>query len=610
VAHENVIARQAAEPRRQRYSPWRLIRANAHDLRILLRDSFPALAGLLLVVLVDALYLTTNPVSSATPQARFTPAEALYEALRLLIFQSSAPLPSDLVGQLLFFLTPLLGLGLLVQSASNFGRRLLNKGSRREVWQVALASTFHHHVVVCGLGRVGLRVATRLIESGYEVVAVERNWNNELVARALEQNIPVVVGDAREPTILRQAGLMRARAVVAGINGVLVNIEIALAARALRPRLPVVLRAFDEELDTGVEKVFGVDSTFSTSALAAPTFAAAVLSRGIDHVLPAMDAAEPLGVSHLALPAKSALAGPLSKFEEQFGVRVLAAGTGGHPPRWSPSARLRGGDRVAVVGSLGAIEGLRRRVEAETPAADGRRAALAESREAGMSQDSGDGGTVILCGLGKIGYRVVRQLLRRDPHPRIVVIQLRDDPASFVHRIDAPNVHKIFGDARNPEVLRQAGVTSASALAALTSDDLVNLQIGLAARRECDDVHLVLRVFSDALADKLVDMFGIHTTYSTSGLAAPTLAAAAILGGASHAFAIGGALYSTQEVVARAGDQLVGRSVAQIRQRDGRLVVGLCRAEQVCVLPQPDDAIVPGDRVTVLAPVTTLDARA
>jgi hypothetical protein len=101
---------------------------------------------------------------------------ALYETLKLLTFQSGLSLPDDWLGAALFFLLPLLGLALIVQSVLNFGRLLLDKGGRREAWQVALASTYRNHIIICGLGRVGLRVLTQLLEAGYEVVVVEREW--------------------------------------------------------------------------------------------------------------------------------------------------------------------------------------------------------------------------------------------------------------------------------------------------------------------------------------------------------------------------------------------------------------------------------------------------
>src|SRR5581483_5218860 len=212
---------------------------------------------------------------------------------------------------------------------------------------------------------------------------------------------PVVIGDARESATLSQAGLGRSRAVIACINNDLLNIEIALAARTLVPGLPVVLRAFDEDLDAGVERVFGKDSTFSTSALSAPTLAAAVLSRGIDYVLPASPGSEQdsrhdsehdsehdaqqLAITHLTVPARSSLAVPVAKFEELHHVRMLAlSNKNGSPATWSTASQLKGGMRVDVLGTLSALEQLQLEYEAQG-ARKGQRAALAESLRAALS---------------------------------------------------------------------------------------------------------------------------------------------------------------------------------------------------------------------------------
>jgi Trk K+ transport system NAD-binding subunit len=187
--------------------------------------------------------------------------------------------------------------------------------------------------------------------------------------------------------------------------------------------------------------------------------------------------------------------------------------------------------------------------------------------------------TVIVCGLGKVGYRMVRQLHQLRPRPRIVVVRLDNGRAEFLRRISQlDGVQIVLGDARDPEVLRRAGLDTAYAVAALTADDGLNLQVGLAARRQRPDIHLVLRVFSDALAEKLEDLFGIHTAYSTSGLAGATLAAAAVLGDVSHALTVDQQLFSTDLVTVRAGDHLAGKTVADLRTQYAALVVGLWRA--------------------------------
>ncbi len=150
------------------------------------------------------------------------------------------------------------------------------------------------------------------------------------------------------------------------------------------------------------------------------------------------------------------------------------------------------------------------------------------------------------------------------------------------------------------------GLDTAYAVAALTADDGLNLQVGLAARRARPDIHLVLRVFSDALAEKLEDLFGIHTAYSTSGLAGATLAAAAVLGDVSHALTVDQQLFSTDLMTVRAGDHLAGKTVADLRAQYAALVVGLWRAAHLQTLPPLDTVLAVGDEVVLLASLDAL----
>jgi Trk K+ transport system NAD-binding subunit len=576
---------------RRRYPFTRLILANIYDLGLLIRDARLTLAAFGLVMLAGTLYEHSginHPGQSLSWQA------AVYDTLQLLIFQTSEAFPRDVLGQVLFFLIPLLGVGLIVQSVLSFGRRVLDKGSRREAWQVALASTYRNHIIVCGLGRVGLRVVTRLIEAGYEPVIVEQDWGSQFVARALNMCIPVIVGDGREVTTLLQAGLRRAQAVIADINGDQRNIEIALAARTVRPQMRVVLRAFSEELDSHLERIFGPDSAFSQSALAAPTIAAAAISREIGYAVPV--GASLLAVSELVVPAGAAPT-LVDALERTHSVRVVThQDAQRRAVRGKAADELRPGDRLTLIATLAALEDVRvRHLPAGGPV-------LPQHPSAEMDR-------VIICGLGKVGYRVVERLYALTPRPRIVVVHLGDDSASFIHRLAGMDDLTIFtGDASDPDVLRQAGIERAYSVAAVTSNDLVNLRIGLTARKLRSDVHLVVRVFTDALAEELNDVFEIHTTYSTSNLASPTLAAAAILGGegVSRAFVAGGQIYTSDEWTAGHGGKLSGLSVAAIRRQRRALVVALRRGGTTQLVPPLDATIQEGDEVTLLATTDAL----
>ncbi|HJZ47681.1 MAG TPA: NAD-binding protein [Roseiflexaceae bacterium] len=589
---------------RRRYPLWRLIRANFYDFVLLLRESWIVLVGFVIVVLTGTLYLVAYEQKGL--------AVALYETLKLLTLQSSLDLPSSLLGKLLFFLIPLLGLVLIFQSVLNFGRLVLDKGSRREAWQVSLAATYRDHVIVCGLGRVSLRVVIQLIECGYQPVVIERDWGSEFVERALNLKVPVIKGDARELTTLRQAGMARAHAVVATVNDDLTNIEIALTARSARPELRVILRVFGEELDQNLERGFGANSAFSASALAAPTYVAASVSREIDYVLPLGD--QLLGITRLSVQPDSQIAGFVRAIEEQHGIRVLSHydSTGRHIRRAAANPgsavgsggidlmrQLSSGDDVTLLGSLSALESLRLKN------IRGSKLSMLMPRRLEHPTEQYD--TVIICGLGKVAYRVIQQLHQLSPRPRIVVVRLSDGRPDFLHRISQlEGVTTIIGDAREPAMLRAAGIERAYSVAALTSDDLLNLQIGLAARRTRADVHIVLRVFSDVLAEKLADMFGIRTIYSTSALAGPALAAAAVLGDITHAFSADGRIFSADQMLVRAGGLLDGRTVDDIRVRHEALIISLRRDGQLQVLPSLSTTLAPGDEVTLLASIEAL----
>ncbi len=584
--------------RRRRYHPTRLVRAYLHDVWTLLREAKIPLLGFCILTVVNTFYLAfffTSSPCNGTPCLSLP--QALFETIRMYVFEINLDWPAqDRIGQALFFITPLLGVALIFQSVLDFGRFLLDKSSRREGWQISLAKTFHDHVILCGLGRVSYRVMLQLLDAGYEVVVVEQDWNSEFVSPALKLKVPVVQGDAREPDVLRHAGLVRARSVIAAINNDLLNIEIALAARHYHPPVQMVMRIFSDELDTNLERSFGVNSAFSSSALGAATLAAATVSRDIVHVLPLVDRI--IGVSEISVNAESRLCGFVQTIEEQYDVRLIYhIDAQGRERRVSLMSRIEGGDTVLLLGSLGSLEQARM---------FNQRSKLGFLHPPQLQRPSPQFNTVIVCGLGKVGYRVVKALYDMQRDPEIVVICEQDTHGPLVSEIEALGIRVIRGDARNPELLQAAGLGRAYSVAAVTSDKLVNIQIGLAARRLRPDLHLVLRVFSDVMAEQLEELFGRHTVFSTSALAAPTLAAASIVCGIERAIEIGSRLYSTVTLTIQAGDAFVGQQIRQIREQAQVLVISVRRNEAQVLPLKLETCLDIGDEIVVLVDVARL----
>ena len=132
-----------------------------------------------------------------------------------------------------------------------------------------------HHVVVCGLGRVGTAVAARLKSRRVPVVAIERNEDAVGVLRARQLKIAVIIAAATNASAQELAGIGRADAVLAVTDDEAVNLEIALVAKNANTGVRVVARVFDHDLAGRVERRLKLGATRSVSMLAAPAFAAA-----------------------------------------------------------------------------------------------------------------------------------------------------------------------------------------------------------------------------------------------------------------------------------------------------------------------------------------------
>jgi len=599
---------QRRPPRPQRYSPWRRFRAFVYDLLRLMRESRFALIGFLALVGLSAGYLLFDPAggfnricSSSTPWSCLAP--ALYETLKLLTFQSVLKLPADTLGKVLFFAMPILGLGLIIQGVGAVGRQAFNKSGRLEAWQIALASTFRGHVVVCGLGRIGWRVTRRLIANGCKVVVIEREWASEFVPSALTLRVPVILGDARDAAVLRRAGVERASAVIADIDDDLLDIEIALAARALQPGVRVVLRSFYDNLDRALNTAhnFGPNSAFSSSALGAPTFAAAAVSRDIAGVVPLGD--ELYGVSVLVIQPDSRLSGALREIEQAYDLRIVRRmAVNGKALRYEASGVAQVGERLTVLGHLSALERARLATLADAPGQNYPTSLQHPTTTRDPIRD-----TIIVCGLGKVGFRVVTWLYERELRPRIVVIQQEHTRSAFMDRLGLlEGVSVVAGDMRDEDTLKKAGIERAYAVAALTSDDVTNLQAGLAAQRLWPDVHIVLRVFSDALAENLEAMFGVNAAYSNSKLTGATMAATSLVTGARYGVELGDTLFGAVDITVQPGDRCAGKTVEFLRAHHEALVMSLVRQGAQTSFPTPDMIIQPGDALTVLAPIEDL----
>ena len=141
------------------------------------------------------------------------------------------------------------------------------------------------HVVVVGLGQVGLRLCLLLRECGIPVVAVEEDREGENVGRAKELGLPVVLGRGADQSLLCRLSLERATAVAAVTVNDIENIAVAMTARAINDRMHVVLRVGDGEVASETRSLLALGLVRDVHRIAAVLLAARALGREAESVV-------------------------------------------------------------------------------------------------------------------------------------------------------------------------------------------------------------------------------------------------------------------------------------------------------------------------------------
>ena len=333
-----------------------MIRAQLRDMGVLFRESRVSLF-LFAVILIGGAFLFYH-VYPESEKGPLDFGEALYGAFSLIFFGGYLGFPEQWYLRVLYYMIPLLGLAVLVDGVLRFGVALVSKRDRGQKWQVAMASTYDAHVIVCGIGRIGYRVILELLRHGRDVVAIESNPQGRFVEKAKGLGIPVIIADARRSANLIQAGVKVADAIIPCTDDELTNLDIALDSRDINPDIKIVLRMFDADLARRVERGFGIQTAFSTSALAAPIFAAASMRLSVKHSCYVGNTL--LNLSELHVRPDSELAGwTLARLEADLGLRVVCYQVGDCPNlNPDPQLELKAGDKVLVMATLDSLERL------------------------------------------------------------------------------------------------------------------------------------------------------------------------------------------------------------------------------------------------------------
>jgi voltage-gated potassium channel len=297
----------------------------------------------------------------------FSPLDAVYQTVTTLAtvgFREVQPL--DAVGKIYTMVLIVVGVGTVLTTFTVVVEALI-EGSLRDVFgrrrmdrQIAGMSG---HVIVCGWGRVGQSIARYCAAAGQPIVVIDTNPE-----RVAGIDHPFLVGDATDDAVLRDAGIGRAKALVAAIDTDAENLFVALSGRSLKPNLFIVARARTQSSEEKLLRA-GADRVVNPQALGGERMAALLLQPHVAEFVDVVmhDGSLEFRLEEVPLPELSPLVGSTireSHVRDRTGALVLALRTadGSFLTNPDPTTVLGPGQILIVVGTSEQTSALRQLV--------------------------------------------------------------------------------------------------------------------------------------------------------------------------------------------------------------------------------------------------------
>ncbi len=209
------------------------------------------------------------------------------------------------------------------------------------------------HFILCGYGRVGEEIARTFSEEGIPFVIIDSRPGN--TAMAEEQGYLCLLGDATSDKLLVEAGIERARGLVAAVGSDIDNTYITLSARGLRPDLFIEARANSKEAETKLKKA-GANRVVSPNSIGARRMAMLALRPTVVDFIDTVThrRGRELQMENIAVGSNSPLVSlTVEAIRHRTKAAILAISKkGGKLLANPPSERvIETGDRLIVIGT-------------------------------------------------------------------------------------------------------------------------------------------------------------------------------------------------------------------------------------------------------------------
>jgi len=210
------------------------------------------------------------------------------------------------------------------------------------------------HYIVCGFGRVGRGAATELQRASAKFLVVDRS--EDKVEWAMKLGMLAVLADATDDVTLREAGLLRAKGLIATLQSDADNLFVILSAKALKPSLLVSARIASEQSEKKM-RLAGADYVFAPYDMTGNRMAQVMLKPHVSQFIDftTKDIGLDVGIEQVRVSATCEFASKTlqqMQIRRDLGVIVLAIRKTDGRMLFNPpaEAEIEGGDFLIAMG--------------------------------------------------------------------------------------------------------------------------------------------------------------------------------------------------------------------------------------------------------------------
>jgi voltage-gated potassium channel len=222
-------------------------------------------------------------------------------------------------------------------------------------------SKMEGHMIICGWGKVGHSVADFCYRLGTDVVVIDRDPQQDY------SELPLILGDATDDSVLRAAGVERAHTMVLALDHDADNLFVCLSARAIRKDLFIVARTSDQKNETKFFQA-GANRVINPHEIGGSRMAALALQPHVAEFLDEVlhDDQHDVSVQEFVVNELSTMAGhklmDLREGDQRSLIIAIRKGNREYHTNPSPHTVVQGGDVLIALGSTSELNSLRGRI--------------------------------------------------------------------------------------------------------------------------------------------------------------------------------------------------------------------------------------------------------